>query len=609
MIRSGKSGRTTGSEPAASRTMAGHGEPNRHRDATLRISRRRRRLPVVVAALTGVSVAAGGALAVQRATSETTEPVVVDAEVATFVSAPPTAASVATASASLDPVSRSIDDGVGDSDFAVADVVSATVVADASGFVDTSLVVDEWTDPASDDWRFGNTGPTWTFDVDGDDVADVEVQSRIRDGELRAAVIGARGVVRCLGEPSSNEAASSYSVRFDVGCIGNPKTMRFNAGFEYEDVNFDLIDSDDGPDTGWSSELDNPAFTAPLVTVDPLRLFDSRNGLGRRAAGSTTEVAVAGLGGVPDDARAVVLNLAAVKPASGGYITAYPCGGEQPVTSSLNYLTDTNTSGAVVAKVGDNGAVCLFSFADTELVVDVNGYVPRVSDVGSLPPARVFDSRESVILAADSVTAVEVTDRLGVPADAAGVIITIAVTKTAGRGYITAFPCGSEQPTTAVLTYEASSTASNAAVARVGDGGAVCFYTQREAHLIVDVTGFLPATTKVEPVPPARLLDTRGDDGRREPGTTTELVVTSRGGVPDVASGVVLNVTAVNPSGTGYVTVFPCGDEVPLAANLTYAQSVNSPNAVVAKVADDGTVCFFTSAEIDLVVDVNGYVP
>jgi hypothetical protein len=31
---------------------------------------------------------------------------------------------------------------------------------------------------------------------------------------------------------------------------------------------------------------------------------------------------------------------------------------------------------AVLAKVGAGGAVCLYSFAETDLIVDVNGYVP-----------------------------------------------------------------------------------------------------------------------------------------------------------------------------------------------------------------------------------------
>lgn len=561
---------------------------------------------VAACAFVGVG---GGALAWQQITDERPDPVAVDAEVETFVPGPPTAASVARSTTSFDLVSRSVDDTVGDSDFAVSDVVSAEVEVDAAGFVTASLVVDEWTATDSDDWRFGDTGPRWSFDLDGDDDSEVVVETRVRDGELKSAVVGSAGVVRCLGEPGSDESTSTHSVRFDVSCIGNPKEFRFTGGFDYEDVNFDLADADVGPDAGWSPLLSNPAFTAPLVTVDPLRLFDSREGEGRREAGSTLEVAVTDVGGVPTDARAVVLNVTAIRPDTRGYVTVYPCGDELPLTSSLNYEPGATTPGAVVAKVGADGRVCLFNSAGLDLAVDLNGYIPRVSDVGSLPPARVFDSRESGRLDADSVTAIGLTDRLGVPGDAAGVIISVTAVQPEAQGYLTVFPCGDDVPTTANLTFRAGANASNAAVARVGDDGEVCFYTNRATDLVVDVTGFLPATTRLEPLPPDRLFDSREEGARVAGGDVVELVVTGRAGVPDEASGVILNVTAVNPAAVGYVTVYPCGTDVPLAANLTYAGGVNAPNAVVAKVGDGGAVCFYSFREIDLVVDVNGYIP
>ncbi|MEO1058244.1 MAG: hypothetical protein AAFY28_15140, partial [Actinomycetota bacterium] len=75
------------------------------------------------------------------------------------------------------------------------------------------------------------------------------------------------------------------------------------------------------------------------------------------------------------------------------------------------------------------------------------------------------------------------------------------------------------------------------------------------------------------------------------------------------ATGVILNVTAVNPAANGFVTVFPCGTAQPEASNLNYRPGENIPNAVVARVGTGGEVCFFTLRDIDLVVDVNGFVP
>ena len=39
------------------------------------------------------------------------------------------------------------------------------------------------------------------------------------------------------------------------------------------------------------------------------------------------------------------------------------------------------------------GKVCVFAEVPFDLLVDVNGYVPVGSSVGSLIPARLFDSR------------------------------------------------------------------------------------------------------------------------------------------------------------------------------------------------------------------------
>ena len=62
------------------------------------------------------------------------------------------------------------------------------------------------------------------------------------------------------------------------------------------------------------------------------------------------------------------------------------------------------------------------------------------------------------------------------------------------------------------------------------------------------------------------------------------------------------------PDNVGYLTVFPCGSERPLAANVNYRPGVVTPNAVLAKVGVDGTVCIYTRSATDLVADVNGYV-
>ena len=68
--------------------------------------------------------------------------------------------------------------------------------------------------------------------------------------------------------------------------------------------------------------------------------------------------------------------------------------------------------------------------------------------------------------------------------------------------------------------------------------------------------------------------------------------------------------TAVKPSGAGHLTVWPC-DVVPrpTASNVNFVANQVVANAVVTKVAADGTVCIYAHAQTDLVVDVNGAFP
>jgi hypothetical protein len=66
-------------------------------------------------------------------------------------------------------------------------------------------------------------------------------------------------------------------------------------------------------------------------------------------------------------------------------------------------------------------------------------------------------------------------------------------------------------------------------------------------------------------------------------------------------------VTALEAAADGYMTVYPCDAALPNASNLNFAKGDTIPNAVIAKLAANGTVCVYTSAGAGVLVDVNGY--
>ena len=80
------------------------------------------------------------------------------------------------------------------------------------------------------------------------------------------------------------------------------------------------------------------------------------------------------MGGVPVDADAVMLNVTAVLPDAPGFLTVFPCGSTRPHASNVNYRPGDVIPNAVLAKIGTDGKICIYSLATTDIVIDVNGY-------------------------------------------------------------------------------------------------------------------------------------------------------------------------------------------------------------------------------------------
>jgi hypothetical protein len=104
---------------------------------------------------------------------------------------------------------------------------------------------------------------------------------------------------------------------------------------------------------------------------------------------------------------------------------------------------------------------------------------------------------------------------------------------------------------------------------------------------------------------PARALPSGGVAA----GGVFELAVGGVAGVPTDAAAVVLNTTVTNPATAGFVTVFPCGADRPVASNLNYVKDQTIPNLVIAKLGVGGKVCFYSQQTVDLIVDIAGYFP
>ena len=385
---------------------------------------------------------------------------------------------------------------------------------------------------------------------------------------------------------------------------------------------------------------------ADYIPLTPARLADTRaehttvDGLfaggGLREAGSTLALTVAGRGGVALDAPAVALNVTVTEPTGAGFLTVFPCGTEQPTASNLNYSTAPGSNtipNAVISKIGTDGNVCLFASQALHLVVDVNGMFPAGSTYQPINPARLLETRDGfttvdglqqgggpiVTGPAGAVTSVKIANRAGIPADAVAVALNVTVTEPEAAGYATVFPCNETRPTASNLNYTPGQTIPNLVIAKVAPNGSVCIFTQSTAHFVVDVDGYFATGTTYTAQNPARFLDTRVGfatiDGQftggdvRPAGTVTVVQITGRNDIPSGATSVVVNVTVTEPTGNGYVTVYPCGIEPPLASNLNFVAGQTIPNTVISKLAADGSICLYNSQPTQLIADVDGYFP
>jgi hypothetical protein len=255
---------------------------------------------------------------------------------------------------------------------------------------------------------------------------------------------------------------------------------------------------------------------------------------------------------------------------------------------------------------------------------------PRAVDFVAVSPDRVLDTRGATGQigyigakpTAGQIVEVKVTG-VGssmVPDDATAVALNVTTVETDGPSFVTAYDCDDPRPTASnVNASGAPGTAwSNLAVVGISAKGTVCLFTLSSSHLIADVNGYLPSTSTITSATPERLLDTREEAGQigytgAQPaaGSVIELDVTQVGRrqVPADAKAVFVNVTAVDATGPGFVTVWDCDTPRPLASVLNYEPGSVLPNLAVAPIGTDGTICLFTSAGTDLLVDLLGQVP
>jgi len=122
-----------------------------------------------------------------------------------------------------------------------------------------------------------------------------------------------------------------------------------------------------------------------FVAVTPCRVFDTRDPVGPyggpRLIANTTrnfDVDSGSCGPIPSAVEAYSMNFGAIQADGNGFITIWPAGGAQPLSSAINTLAGQVISNAAIVPSGTAGAISVFPNTGVHLYGDINGYFTDV---------------------------------------------------------------------------------------------------------------------------------------------------------------------------------------------------------------------------------------
>jgi hypothetical protein len=371
--------------------------------------------------------------------------------------------------------------------------------------------------------------------------------------------------------------------------------------------------------------------TGPLgfVPVTPCRVADTRNANGAfggpaLAAQSTRNFPIPSSAcNIPANATAYSLNIAVVPRGLLGFLTVWPAGQAQPVVATLNSIDGRIKSNAAIVPAGAGGSISVFATDATDVIIDINGYFVPSSNPSALAfypitPCRIADTRNATAplggpsLAAGTTRTFPVQQSAcGVPASAQAYALNFAAVPKGSLGFLTAWPTGQPQPAVASLNDPTGAVAANAVVVPAGNSGSVDVFTTDNTDLVIDMNGYFappgPGGLSLFNLSPCRVLDTRLPSGSLPfSGSLDVNVAGSPCNVPAAAQAYIFSATVVPPGPLGFLTLWPQGQPLPLAATLNASDGAVTNNMAIIPTTN-GTISAFATDPTHLVLDIFAY--
>ncbi|WP_405789848.1 PKD domain-containing protein [Streptomyces sp. NBC_00029] len=353
------------------------------------------------------------------------------------------------------------------------------------------------------------------------------------------------------------------------------------------------------------------------TAVTPFRLKDTRVNGGTLQGGSPASIGMPipfnAAGSASGGMSAAVINVTLTNVTQDAYLNVSSAYDDRPTTSNINARAGATVSNTVTVPVSEIGQVWFYLNAGrADVIVDFVGYYqPNAGEKFSpVAPARLADTRTpgaGGAVAGGTTRTVKVAGVGGIPADAKAVAVNLTSTEATQNSYVVAYPDPAKRPEPASnLNPEPGKAKSNQAIVPVGPDGTITLYNHAgSAHLIVDAVGYYGKNGKAlyTPVVPKRLADTR-TTGKLAAGATTTV-----SGVPAGAVGAVLNLTATESTGAGFLTAHAFGSARPEASSLQTLPGLTVSNHVTTPVAD-GRISVYNSqwgGPNHVIADLLGY--
>jgi uncharacterized protein YjbI with pentapeptide repeats len=364
---------------------------------------------------------------------------------------------------------------------------------------------------------------------------------------------------------------------------------------------------------------------AGYTPVKPTRILDTRNGTGVAKAGAlaskgTLTLSLPTIAGVTAaNITAVVLNVTVTGPQASGDLTVFPGTGTPPNSSNLNFTRGQTVANLVTVPVS-GGKVSLYnsSGGTVQVIADAAGiYSARGAGFHAQAPVRVLDTRNGTgaakqALSSGSRIRLNLSGR--VPSGTTAVVLNVTVTGPQKVGWLAVYPDATSKPTTSSLNFASGQTIANQVIVPLSGGIADLYNgSAGTVQVIADLGGYYAssASSYFVPAGPHRILDTRSSAAVKASSsvTFTPTSVSNCANCPSNIAAIVANVTATQPTKSGYLIVYPSESSRPAASSLDFSPGETIPNLVTTPVYSYYSLNVYNSSPgtVQVVVDEEGY--